>query len=245
MHGSLMHGSYQEKGYLVLPGFFGQEIDELLADYVALASSLVDDYKNLATGEPLGGWQGAWDPHLKHWYKACPEDLSYVYDECKKLPGLDRLAVKLHHFVDQLVGPCTTLPKKPFRIDLPRDTKELAHWHQDRHYLEKEGYLKETVCAWIPLQDVSWLNGCLSVMPFTHKVPVEHDIALGKKQIPSSIFSNPVLYMEMKKGDVLLFSSLLLHSGNMNFSDKIRYSVQIRFEPCQPVYPVVNDKANI
>ena len=34
---------------------------------------------------------------------------------------------------------------------------------------------------------------------------------------------------EMKRGDVLLFNSFLLHTSNINFSNLIRYSIQIRF----------------
>jgi ectoine hydroxylase-related dioxygenase (phytanoyl-CoA dioxygenase family) len=35
----------------------------------------------------------------------------------------------------------------------------------------------------------------------------------------------------MSRGDVLFFHSLLLHSGQVNFTDRVRYSVQARFEP--------------
>jgi ectoine hydroxylase-related dioxygenase (phytanoyl-CoA dioxygenase family) len=33
----------------------------------------------------------------------------------------------------------------------------------------------------------------------------------------------------MRKGDLLLFNALLLHSGNLNLSAGIRYSVQSRY----------------
>jgi ectoine hydroxylase-related dioxygenase (phytanoyl-CoA dioxygenase family) len=42
----------------------------------------------------------------------------------------------------------------------------------------------------------------------------------------------------MEKGDLLLFDSLLLHSGNLNMSEGIRYSIQARYTPAGgPVDP--------
>lgn len=213
--------SYHEYGFTILPKFFGGVLEDLL-----------EEYRELANAKTGACWRDAWDPGLLAWFQAFPSSLSQIYDAAKQLPTLKRLEEKLRPSVEKLIGPCRALEKKPFRIDLPRDTKELAHWHQDRQYLEAEGYYSRTVVAWIPLQDVTWYNGCLSIMPSSHNEPFLHDLSIGKKQIPTSIFDREVRYVEMRRGDVLLFDSWLLHSGNMNWSDKIRYSVQIRWEAC-------------
>src|SRR5690606_4704806 len=87
------------------------------------------------------------------------------------------------------------------------------------------------VTAWIPLQDTSFIEGCLLVMPGSQELGVlAHDrLVLGKRHFPSGIFERDVRYIEMKRGDLLLFNSLLLHSSGVNLSDHARLSVQARY----------------
>ena len=56
-----------------------------------------------------------------------------------------------------------------------------------------------------------------------------HDTVWGKKSMPTGVYDTPINIIEMNRGDVLFFSSYLLHTSNINFSNKIRYSIQIRF----------------
>jgi ectoine hydroxylase-related dioxygenase (phytanoyl-CoA dioxygenase family) len=82
------------------------------------------------------------------------------------------------------------LEKIPFRIDCPMVMRELAVWHQDIHYVKGS---PETVTAWIPLFDASFKEGCLLIMPESHKLgPVAHDVpVLGKKFFPSGFLTVP------------------------------------------------------
>ena len=117
--------------------------------------------------------------------------------------------------------------KIPLRIDVPVETKELAVWHQDDFYVK--GAPNE-ITAWIPLQDTPMHTGALSVIKKSHlrgKLP--HDTVWGKKSMPTGVYDTPINIIEMNRGDVLFFSSYLLHTSNINFSNKIRYSIQIRF----------------
>jgi ectoine hydroxylase-related dioxygenase (phytanoyl-CoA dioxygenase family) len=89
----------------------------------------------------------------------------------------------------------------------------------------------DTVTAWVPMQDTNYLQGCLAVMPRSHTLGLlEHDMkVLGKRHYPSHVFDREVRYVEMNKGDVLLFHSCLLHSSSLNLSNAIRFSVQARY----------------
>lgn len=117
--------------------------------------------------------------------------------------------------------------KIPLRIDVPLETKELAVWHQDDFYVK--GAPNE-ITAWIPLQDTPMHMGALSVMKKSHHYGrLEHDIVWGKKSMPTGVYDSPINIIEMQRGDVLLFNSFLLHASNINFSNFIRYSIQIRF----------------
>lgn len=131
--------------------------------------------------------------------------------------------------VTELIGePAGLTSKIPFRIDLPGVTRELAVWHQDYLYVKGS---TATITAWIPLQDTPYERGCLMIMPGSHHLGIlDHDMKiLGKRHYPSTIFEREVRYVEMKKGDLLLFNSLLLHSSGLNLSRTVRLSIQARY----------------
>jgi ectoine hydroxylase-related dioxygenase (phytanoyl-CoA dioxygenase family) len=157
---------------------------------------------------------------------------THVYDAIRQYPELVDLSLtqSLVRAVAVLLGgrSLVLLEKIVLRIDCPLVTRELAIWHQDHFYVKGD---IETITAWIPLQDTGFREGCLMVMPGSHRDGLlAHDTsALGKKYYPSTIFGREVRYVEMHRGDVLLFHSCLLHSSGINISDTIRFSVQARY----------------
>lgn len=213
---------YHSKGYCLLPGIVSDvNPDGLLANYLALV--------NRVSGRRFTDPHG---PDLVAFYNDHPDIESQIYLEIRRTPWLMDFATQREItdvVKDVLDGECGVFAKIPFRIDMPQWTEELALWHQDHFYVRGN---TDIVTAWIPFQDTTYINGCLSIMPGTHLLgPVPHDIELGKKRVPSSIFGNEIRMVEMKKGDVLLFNSLLLHTGNLNLSQSIRYSLQPRYTP--------------
>jgi len=175
---------------------------------------------------------GPHDPKLVNYYNSHPAIESKVYDESLKNIELRKFCLlpEIINPVKELIGNKIGLFEKIIaRMDIPFWTKELALWHQDYFYVQGN---TNVLTAWIPLQDTNYVNGCLSVMPRSHLLGiVEHDLKIGKKNIPSKIFDNEIRFVEIKKGDLLLFNALLLHSSNVNFSDSIRYSLQPRYTP--------------
>ena len=144
--------------------------------------------------------------------------------ECVELAKTDNIKFT----VQSLLGEKARIYGKiPLRIDVPLETKELAVWHQDDFYVQ--GAPNE-LTAWIPLQDTPMHMGALSVMKKSHQTgKLAHKFKWGKKSMPVGVYDLPVNIIEMKRGDVLLFNSFLLHTSNINFSNLIRYSIQIRF----------------
>jgi ectoine hydroxylase-related dioxygenase (phytanoyl-CoA dioxygenase family) len=113
------------------------------------------------------------------------------------------------------------------RIDIPFESKELSYWHQDDFYVKGN---EDELTVWIPLQNTSVPQGCLSVMPGSHKLGrLEHSYASGKKHVPQGIYSREIRLVEMMRYDALFFSSFLVHSSNFNFSEHVRYSIQLRY----------------
>jgi phytanoyl-CoA hydroxylase len=215
---------YREQGYaLWLRAVPPDRIDKLLERYLELVRAV--------TGRGFTDPNGA---DLIGFYNQHRDIESRVYNDIRRTPWLEEFCRQ-----EAIVGPVRRVlgdrlglfRKVPFRIDLPLWPEELAHWHQDFFYVKGN---TDVVTAWIPLQDTTFLNGCPSVMPRSHRLDaVEHDLAVGKRRVPGHIFRNEIRMVEMKKGDLLLFHSLLLHSGNLNLSQTIRYSVQPRYSPLE------------
>jgi phytanoyl-CoA hydroxylase len=102
-------------------------------------------------------------------------------------------------------------------------------WHQDMAY-GNLAYDKAVIGAWIALDPAELDNGCMHVIPYSHReggvphyaerdwqlcdrtVQVEHDIAVP-----------------LKPGGVLIFHGLLHHGTPPNFSTKRRRSLQIHY----------------
>lgn len=196
----------------------------------------------LTTLNEISGCQfaDAYSPEVAIWLSKNRAFQTELYDALQKSPILIELGKNetVTGFVRQILeSDFGLLEKIPFRIDAPRETSELAVWHQDYFYVKGNTSI---VTAWIPFQNTPFTMGCLSVMPQSHKLGVlDHSInILKKKYIPENIYHNSFNYCEMNKGDVLFFHALLLHCSNINFSDSVRCSIQPRysrlFEPTDP-----------
>lgn len=215
--------AYQEHGFVVLPGELPIDaLDEFETDLLEFAFELTGQrFASIRTADFAAFLAGNRNVEQA------------LYDGVRKRPALavlskrSQLVSSVEAVTDCEVG---ILEKIVFRIDLPMVLREIAVWHQDFFYVKGN---TETVTAWIPLQDTPYELGCLMVMPGSDKLGlVEHDYkALGKRDFASGIFGREVRYVEMKRGDILLFNALLFHSSGVNISNQTRFSVQARFSP--------------
>lgn len=214
---------YREKGYVVARGVVSQEsIDDLLSKFVGLV--------NKVSGQ---SFTSAHSSEIADYLNAHTDVQSHVYNEIRKPDWLKEFSMQpgLVAAVAELFdGDIGVFEKIPFRIDAPRETAQFAVWHQDYFYVRGN---TDVVTAWVPMQTTVYLNGCLGLMPGSHKLgPIDHDVTvLGKRHYPSNIFKNEIRFAEVEKGDAVLFHSCLLHSSNMNLSDVCRYSLQARYTP--------------
>lgn len=216
---------YADKGYAIARGVF--EAD----DFQAFGQAFLR-----LTEERSGRrFSSLHDPELRDLFDQEPRLESDVYNAVRTAPEIRQRAMdsRLAYLLEKLVPqePLGVFEKMILRIDLPAWEHEVAHWHQDYFFVKGN---TETITAWIPLQDVHRLNGCLLVEPGSHKLgAVDHSDAIGKRAVPPQdvIDSFTPIEAEMKLGDVLFFHSLLFHSGQLNRSDATRYSFQFRYSP--------------
>lgn len=221
---------YERDGYLLVRDAVPQEkIDRLESQIVGLVREW--------TGQDYGTTR---TPEFANALLADRELERRLYDGVRKFDWLTELSLQpeLAEPVQRILGEQIGLMGKiPLRFDLPCVLRELAVWHQDYWYVKGN---TDVVTLWMPLQDTSYAEGCLMVMPGSHELgPIVHDgEALGKRHFPKSVFDREVRYVEMRRGDLLLFNSLLLHSSGVNVSDRVRLSVQARYSRLnQPTDP--------
>eukprot|EP00301_Raphidiophrys_heterophryoidea_P011279 c1708_g1_i1.p1 GENE.c1708_g1_i1~~c1708_g1_i1.p1 ORF type:complete len:341 (-),score=76.51 c1708_g1_i1:280-1302(-) len=111
-------------------------------------------------------------------------------------------------------------------------------FHQDLHYFPlRPSHL--IVCAWAAMEHVHRENGCLTVVPGSHReFPLlPHDypeweggvnkMYHGVKVDPSVIERR--IHVEMNKGDVVFFHPLLLHGSGMNRTSGFRKAISCHY----------------
>lgn len=159
-----------------------------------------------------------------------PDTRERFYERVKELGGLANFAASVASSITESfpIGPVIQSLTR-CRMDLPMDVREYAIWHQDVYYTKRP----DALTIWVPLQDMRDELGPLKVMPKTHKLgALKHFKSPRSKRffVPCASHSAEVRYVDMCKGDALLFDAHLLHSSSLNHSLRTRFSVQIRCE---------------
>lgn len=100
--------------------------------------------------------------------------------------------------------------------------------HQDSAIMQGS---TDAVIVWIPLCKISEKLGYLQVVPKSHKLGVlEHKKNGPSKEIDKEIPDEEFVEIKMNMGDILFFSSNLIHRSGNNISKKIRLTVSYRFD---------------
>lgn len=99
-------------------------------------------------------------------------------------------------------------------------TRFASPWHQDWMYWRGAN----KISLWVALDEATRDNGCLMVVPGTHRAPIEHDLVpspdgFGHRLDLSAtgIETEPVV-CELPRGGAVLFSDLTLHASLPNRS---------------------------
>lgn len=95
-------------------------------------------------------------------------------------------------------------------------------WHQDSYYFNFDQ--QPQVGLWLAISEATLQNGCLSVLPGSHRLPVQTHLPdrrpganHGYMEI-EGIDESKAIPVEMQPGDLLVFHSYLLHKSVDNHS---------------------------
>ena len=149
---------------------------------------------------------------------------------------------KLLDMVEKLIGKdISGHPVWNIRSKTPQTARMTVPWHQDSAYL-KEGAEKTTQpAAWIPFLDVNKNNGCMQVLPGGHKPErvLNHKLEKKDGSVKDSWYlfiedkdipEEKIVTCEMEAGSVLFLHQLVPHRSLENFSEDVRWSVDLRFQ---------------
>ena len=110
-------------------------------------------------------------------------------------------------------------------------------WHQDGHYWPIRPLA--TCTLWLALDDSRVENGCLRVIPGSHRGEILHahlrddreGLALNRAIEPGLMDEAEALDVELEAGQFSLHDVHLIHGSNPNRSDRRRAGVAIRYMP--------------
>ncbi|VFV25310.1 Hypothetical predicted protein [Lynx pardinus] len=141
-------------------------------------------------------------------------------------------------YVECFTGP-NIMVVHTMMINKPPDSgkKTTRHpFHQDLHYFPFRPS-NRIVAAWTAMEQVNRNNGCLSVLPGTHKgclkphsyPPWEGGVNIMYYGIQGYDENSPRVHLEMEKGDTVFFHPLLIHGSGWNKSQGYRKVISCHF----------------
>lgn len=212
---------YQRDGYIVVEDLFDPDTVESL-------KSRIREYTHGGREVPEGTQK-----QLEPAYDRGEIDVEEPGDAVRKFewltPGDDRFTefVQLEELVDivhHLIGRHLQLYRSGALLKPPEIGSEKGA-HQDAPYWPFQP--PEQVSVWIPLDDATPENGCMSVLPGNHRegalphVKTEEDFVID----PDHYDADEFVDVPMDAGSALFFHPMLPHYTSPNTSDRWRRAV--------------------
>lgn len=219
---------FDRDGYLVVNNAFtGQEVKEALDGLLRLISGQVEGFKGVmyehaASGLPVEEMSAEQRQDYVRkfmWFEKYDERLHRMAHHPRLLAALERIIGETPHLFQDMA-----LLKPPH---IGREKP----WHQDHAYFELPLNAR-VVGAWIALDEATTENGCMIVIPATHRQgPVVHFKRRDWQICDTHINNRGAVAVPLKPGGCLLFSSLIHHGTPTNHSGLRRRAVQFHYRP--------------
>ncbi len=138
-----------------------------------------------------------------------------------------------------LYGPDLLLWRTNFFVKDP-GSKEIP-WHQDHNYWPLEPPI--VASAWIAIDDSTVENGCVQVIPGSHRKTLPHIPSVDNMEFkemgdPNYIDETQLINLEMRAGECILFNERTVHHSDANTSKKRRIGLAVRM--ILPIVKVLN-----
>lgn len=237
---------YFSEGFLLVPEFFEKselepiitaicELVDGLAEKLYSAGKIKDKYKNATFFDRLilieKEFPGA--AVLLHKNGIMPKAFQDLW-----------MNERLLNVIEQFIGPeIGGHPVWNLRTKTPKNSQVTVPWHQDSAYLTSAACEVLQPTAWIPLLDTNRTNGCMQVARGGHRkgILATHTccaggtwyVDLAEEEMRNTLdvdFEKDIVLCEVPFGGVLFINNLVPHRSLENISDKIRWSLDLRWQ---------------
>jgi ectoine hydroxylase-related dioxygenase (phytanoyl-CoA dioxygenase family) len=162
---------------------------------------------------------------------------------------------RLLDVVESVVGPeIYSNPVQHIRMKLPERAVAKGSynglvssvpWHQDNGVILPEADESTILTVWLPLLPATVENGCLQVIPRSHRgglephCPTDKSLSIPERFIPTE----RAVPLPMAVGSILLMTQQTVHSSLDNLTeDQVRISLDLRYQPTgqptgRPAFP--------
>jgi len=234
---------YDADGFLIVHNVFTKhELEPLQAEIDQLVDDLAQRLKKAGKITNLHEDKGFYE-RLTALEKDFPGAAVLIHIGGILKPALAAVwsSPNLLDMVEQILGPdILGHPVWNLRSKTPTNPLATVPWHQDTAYLMAGAEHTFQPTAWIPLIDADAQNGTLQILKGGHKYGKVFKHQLENKKASKASW---YLYIDeadlppgewvtcnMPMGSVLLLNQLVPHRSTENYSDRIRWSIDLRWQ---------------
>lgn len=239
-------GQFEAEGYVVIPDLFAPEALEPLRQEIAgiigaTAQRLAAEGKitELHAAEPF-------ETRLTRLMDDHPELTQDYIRAIEGRAGGGHTGIEMFRVIthpqlldamESLLGP-EIVGSSVYRIrpKVPGFARGIVPWHQDSGYFATHCDKALIVTVWLPLVDATPENGCLQVLPRTHKGEVARHrtggpggyLVIEDDDLP--LPPEQAVTVPVPLGGALLLTNITPHCSTPNTTDVIRWSIDLRYQ---------------
>jgi hypothetical protein len=215
-----------EEGYVIYRNFFPPEVIHQLKNQAQNIFQIQFDYF---------GYDGSFKENMIKLFEEqfdifsnCGKQIQQGLIELYQIAFNEKLINKLRELGLNFPNVCT---RPVLFFNHPRLAKEQQYYktpkHQDWPSMQSSS---DSVVVWVPLVDVDWENGAVVFYPKTHKLgPLTDKLEGGFGKVEIDEFKYDRIQPNMSVGDIVIFSTLLVHESGNILDDSIRWSCHFRY----------------
>jgi len=233
---------YDQEGYLVLPGLLNEE------DLAPVKAAMMEKVEQIAEALLAAGLitdkceNHPFETRLAALFagRTDAEFLQFGRSWRDRLPGYFHIMAnsKILDAVESLIGgEIFANPVYNTRPKVPHVAAGAVPWHQDKSYWP-DANANPVITVWLSLVDATLENGCLHMMPRTHRQKVlswhrEGYSGTGYTEVDEEhlVGRDRTVALPVKAGDAILFNDRCIHMSTPNRSGQVRWSLDLRYQP--------------
>jgi phytanoyl-CoA hydroxylase len=228
---------FKENGFVIIKNFFNEiELNDFQESLVKLIKITLEKLSKKYPDINIDNFDGKeLDEGILKLEETDADFVSDIYDIIPTMPSFMRLTAKreLSELINIIFGREKTSPLYTFtnrcRVDPPFISRKSTKWHQEIFYtIPKSNFIQ----TWSPLiRDITKNNGSLEVCLQSHKGGIAKQSYCLEKDNPNAFNIDQAVIdkykkttIELKLGDLMIFSPNLFHRSGPNISNQVRYT---------------------